>query len=95
MTEPTTETASGAFVYDPRRPDFAGRAYDVYGELRDRHPVYHNADRRFWALSRYEDVRAAASDTTTFSSEGTSISQGLRILFIHCRPTQTKMFTYS
>jgi cytochrome P450 len=29
------------------------------------------------ALSRYEDVRAAASDPETFSSEGTDISQGL------------------
>ena len=65
------------FIYDPARPDFADRAYDIYRELRDDHPVYHNAGRRFWALSRYEDVRSAASDTTTFSSEGTSISQGL------------------
>jgi hypothetical protein len=66
-----------AFVYDPSREDFADRACDIYRELRDHHPVYHNAEHGFWALSRFEDVRAAAADTAAFSSENTSISQGL------------------
>jgi cytochrome P450 len=39
--------------------------------------VYHNPERGFWALSRFDDVRAAAQDTASFSSEDTSISQGL------------------
>jgi cytochrome P450 len=66
-----------SFVYDPSRPDFAERAYEVYRELRDRHPVYRDPERGVFALSRFEDVRAAANDPTTFSSEGTSISAGL------------------
>jgi cytochrome P450 len=65
------------FVYDPARPDFQDRAYDVYRTLRDEHPVYHNAEAGFWALSRFEDVRAAAADPFAFSSEGTDTSQGL------------------
>jgi cytochrome P450 len=69
--------ANAVFVYDPARPDFADDAFEIYRTLRDEHPVYHNPDRGFWALSRFEDVRAAASDPTTYSSEGTSISQGL------------------
>ena len=40
-----------AIVYDPSREDFADRAYEIYRELRDHHPVYYNAERGFWALS--------------------------------------------
>jgi cytochrome P450 len=69
---------SPAFVYDPTRPDFQERAYDIYRTLRDAHPSYHNAEAGFFALSRFEDVRAAASDPATFSSENTEFSQGLK-----------------
>lgn len=65
------------FVYDPTDPDFAERAYEIYRELRDHHPLYRDEKASTWALSRYEDVRAAAADPETFSSEGTSISTGL------------------
>jgi cytochrome P450 len=80
--------ASEAFVYDPTRPDFAARAHEVYRTLRDRHPVYHNPERGFWALSRFEDVRAAANDPATFSSQGTSISQGLLPMIQQLDPPQ-------
>lgn len=66
-----------AFSYDPSQPEFADRAYSIYRELRDRHPCYHNPQRGFYALSRFEDVRRAANDSATFSSERTSISVGL------------------
>jgi cytochrome P450 len=66
------------FVYDPASEAFAGHAYEIYRELRDAHPVYRNEERGIWALSRYEDVRRAAADTETFSSERTSIAMGLR-----------------
>ena len=68
---------TGTFVYDPARPDFQDRAYEIYRVLRDEHPVYHCEQAGFWALSRFEDVRAAADDPQTFSSEGTDTSQGL------------------
>ena len=40
----------------------------MYRLLRDEEPVYHDAERSFWALSRYADVRAALRDHVTFSS---------------------------
>jgi len=65
------------FVYDPSRADFQPRIYEIYRALRDQHPVYADPQGRFFALSRFEDVRNAASDAQTFSSEGTSLGVGL------------------
>jgi cytochrome P450 len=42
--------------------------YPTYRTLRDWAPVYHNATRSVWTLSRFDDVRAAARDWNTFSS---------------------------
>jgi len=67
----------GDFVYDPLRTDFQCQARDVYRTLRDEHPLYHNPERDFWALSRFADVRDTAADTRRFSSENTDISVGL------------------
>lgn len=64
-------------AYDPASPDFAERAYEIYRELRDHHPVYWCAPRGSFAVSRYDDVRDLAADPETFSSEGTSIGTGL------------------
>jgi cytochrome P450 len=44
--------------------------YDAYERLRREAPVYHDPDGRFWALSRFEDVRAASRDWRTFSNSG-------------------------
>ena len=68
---------SEPFAYDPSRPDFQARIYEIYRVLRDTHPVYRNPDTGVYALSRFEDVRAAASDVQIFSSEGTSLGVGL------------------
>lgn len=65
------------FAYDPASPDFADRAYEIYRELRDSHPVYWSEARGCYAVSRYDDVRDLAADPETFSSEGTSISLGV------------------
>jgi cytochrome P450 len=65
------------FVYDPSRPDFQARIYAIYRTLRDEYPVYRRPEGGVYALSRFEDVRAAASDPRTFSSEGTSLGTGL------------------
>jgi cytochrome P450 len=65
------------FVYDPTRSDFQANAHAIYRALRDEHPVYHDPVRDIWALSRFADVRDAATDTATFSSENTDITVGL------------------
>ena len=68
---------SDAFVYDPFASDFHERAHDVYRRLRDDVPVYHDPARGFWALSRFEDVWAAASDPDRFDVGGIEEAQTL------------------
>ena len=55
-------------LYDPFGIDVHRDPYAVYRVLRDEHPVYHNPARGFWALSRFDDVQAAARDWETFSN---------------------------
>lgn len=55
--------------YDPFTTALMIDPYPVYRSLREYAPLYHNAERGFWALSRYADVKAAASDWKTFTSE--------------------------
>jgi cytochrome P450 len=64
-------------LYDPSRADFQERLYAIYRTLRDERPVHREPGTREWLLSRHEDVRAAACDHASFSSEGTDISRGL------------------
>jgi len=42
--------------------------YPVYRRLRNEAPLYHDEGRDIWALSRFDDVQAAAKDWATFSS---------------------------
>jgi cytochrome P450 len=54
--------------YDPFSWEALEDPYPIYGRLRDHEPAYWNAHRGFWALSRFEDVQAAARDWQTYSS---------------------------
>jgi cytochrome P450 len=63
-------------VYDPSDPACHADLHAVYRRLRDERPVYESPE-GWWALSRFDDVTAAASDPATFSSEGTSFGAGL------------------
>jgi cytochrome P450 len=56
-------------VYDPFAELGVEDPYPLYTRLREEAPAYHNPDRDFWALSRFDDVQAAARDWETFSSE--------------------------
>lgn len=60
-----------AFVYDPTLADFPTRAFAIYRELRDHHPVYRHPEQGFYTLSRFEDVRWASQQSDLFSSEAT------------------------
>jgi hypothetical protein len=55
-------------VYDPFAELGVEDPYPLYERLREEAPAYHNRARDFWALSRFEDVQAAARDWETFSS---------------------------
>lgn len=61
-------------VYDPFSAAFKADPWPVYRRLRDEAPVYHSKKWGFWALSRFDDVRAAARDHQSYLSfEGIDI----------------------
>jgi cytochrome P450 len=67
-------TAPTAMEYDPFSPEFQADPFPVYRWMREEAPVFHSEKWNWWALSRYEDVRAAARDPETFLSyEGIDI----------------------
>lgn len=59
-------------VFDPHSPDLSPeRAYRLYAELRSGCPVSRGEKYGgYWAVSRYADVKAVASDHATYSSTG-------------------------
>jgi cytochrome P450 family 130 len=61
-------TSTTEFVYDPSTAEFQERIWDVYRTLRDDHPVYFDAARNQFVLSRFDDVWRATNDAETFSS---------------------------
>jgi hypothetical protein len=68
--------------YDPYDPETQRDPYPVYRELRDRAPVYHDAERGFWALSRFDDVIWAAHEPAVFcSGEGIALEGQARSPF--------------
>ncbi|MGD9986855.1 cytochrome P450 [Pseudonocardia sp.] len=69
-----TASTAQQVVYDPYSAAFKDDPWPVYRRLRDEAPVYHSQKWGFWALSRFEDVRAAARDHETYLSfEGIDI----------------------
>jgi cytochrome P450 len=60
-------------AWDWSRPDFQDRLYEIYRTLRDEQPLARSPS-GFWAVSRFADVYAIASDPATWSSERTVIS---------------------
>lgn len=54
--------------WDPFDVEIDRDPYGTWRRLRDEAPLYRNERHNFWALSRYEDVKAAHGDTETFLS---------------------------
>ena len=54
--------------FDPFSDEYFDDPYDLYRRMRDEAPVSFNEEYGFWALFRYEDVRAAHLDWQTFTS---------------------------
>ncbi|TIC84885.1 cytochrome P450 [Nocardioides sp. GY 10113] len=55
-------------LFDPFSEEYFADPYPAYRRLRDEAPVYYNAERDFYALSRYDDVAPAQKDFATYSS---------------------------
>jgi cytochrome P450 len=68
MTAEANRTTDPDELYDPLDPETKRNPFPVYQRLRHEDPVHLVVSRGFWALSRFEDVYAAARDTETFSS---------------------------
>ena len=87
MSESTPRAASGfdegrSVRFDPYDPLVQRDPYPVYRALRDDAPVYHDAQRGFWALSRFDDVLWAAHEPGTFcSGEGIALEGQARSPF--------------
>ena len=61
-------SASVVMEYDPFSQEFQADPFPVYRWMRDEAPVFYSEKWNWWALSRFEDVRAAATDPRTFLS---------------------------
>jgi cytochrome P450/ferredoxin-NADP reductase len=67
-------SATRVMEYDPFSQEFQADPFPVYRWMRDEAPVFYSEKWNWWALSRFEDVRAAATDPQTFLSfEGIDI----------------------
>ncbi|MDA8358630.1 MAG: cytochrome P450 [Actinomycetota bacterium] len=66
MTRPPAELGidlmSGAY--------FGGDPYPAFAWMREHEPVFYDEANELWALAAYRDVKAASTDTATFSSAG-------------------------
>ncbi len=69
-----TRAPSQRMEYDPFSPAFQADPFPVYRWMRDEAPVFYSEKWNWWALSRFDDVRAAALDPDTYLSfEGIDI----------------------
>ena len=66
-----------AISYDPFDYALQENPYPTYRRLRAEAPVFHNAERGFYALSRFEDCNDAVRDYKRFSNEGGSALEEL------------------
>ncbi|BDX30222.1 cytochrome P450 [Mycobacterium antarcticum] len=62
-------TTTAPPLLDPYDYDFHEDPYPYYRRLRDEAPLYHNAQLKFWALSRHTDVVQGFRNSTTLSNK--------------------------
>jgi cytochrome P450 len=58
--------------WDPYDTDVDVHAQEIWKRMRDECPVYYNEKLDFYAITRFDDVLAATTDTETFSSSHTT-----------------------
>lgn len=54
--------------FDPYSREVDSNPFPIYKWMRDEHPCYWSEKGQCWAITRYEDIVAAANDWKTFSS---------------------------
>jgi cytochrome P450 len=74
----TPAAPGGPVHYDPFDWSLHEDPYPTYAWMQEHAPLYHNAERGFWALSRHADVSAALRNPALFSNRnGISIEPEL------------------
>jgi cytochrome P450 len=71
-------SSNDGLFYDPYVAGFHDRSHETYRRLRDAHPVYHNPEREFWAISRFEDVWQATLEVDALTTE--TVEEGASLL---------------
>jgi len=62
--------------WEPHAEEFRLNPYPLYRQLRDEAPIYHNEERGFWAVTRFEDCWNVLVDAKRFvNSEGVSLER--------------------
>jgi cytochrome P450 len=88
---PDSAPAAGLLEYDPFTAGMDD-PYERYRRLRDEQPLYHSERYGFYAVSRYEDVRAVSRDWKTFSSaQGVDVDHTALLggpNFLECDPPE-------
>jgi len=85
--------------YDPLSYAAYDHPYEVYRQLRDRAPVFYNARRDLWVVSRYADVRACLKNHGQMVNalgndmDGTHDSYGTGNLVAQDQPRHTVLRT--
>ena len=64
----TATSSEPQLYYDPYDFDIDADPYPVWQRMRDEAPLYYNETHDFFALSRFEDVRACSTDWKTYIS---------------------------
>jgi len=83
--------------YDPLSYAVYDYPYDTYRRLRDTAPVYYNADREIYVVSRYDDVRAGLANNVQLVNclgndiDGTHDSYGAGMLVAEDPPRHTDL----
>jgi len=85
MTE--VEGADTAPRFDPFSDEYFDDPYDLYRRMRDEAPVSYNDTYGFWALFRYDDVRAAHLDWQSFTS-----THGVDLAMLSTDPELVRMY---
>jgi len=67
-----SSSTSQVMEYDPFSQEFQADPFPVYRWMRDQAPVFYSEKWNWWALSRFEDVRAAATDPPGPARSGSS-----------------------
>jgi len=97
LSNQVAEPGEFGVYYDPLSYAAYDHPYEVYRQLRDQAPVFYNARRDLWVVSRYADVRACLKNHEQMVNalgndmDGTHDSYGTGNLVAQDQPRHTML----